>query len=479
MIPIKQATPDGAPVERVRGFVSHPETTRSTRDYVSTFVNDRYVAASTLRRAVVDAYGGQLAADRYPFAVVFVDLPSDAVDVNVHPRKLEVRFGAEEAVRRVVREAVEDALLDHGLLRSSAPRGRSAPEEVELPDEAGPGSPGSDDSASDPDAAGDSSRGGSTGVPSGVDATGDQSTTDTPAGSISDASSDSSISDASSDSSGSEALRGSTTADVTGDDGTEVPARDDAAGDAEASGDTGAVTESGGVAGSTDGESARIRDAGSQSMLGVGTTDREREFDRLPNMRVLGQIDETYVVAETGDGLLLIDQHAADERVHYERLRDDLDSPATQALAEPVEIELTAREAELFPAFADALADLGFRAEGSGDRTVDVEAVPAVFSEAFDPELLRDVLGEFLDGAAETSVDARVDDLLADLACHPSITGSTSLTEGSVRALLVALADCENPYACPHGRPVILEIDYGEIEDRFERDYPGHGGHHP
>jgi len=68
------------------------------------------------------------------------------------------------------------------------------------------------------------------------------------------------------------------------------------------------------------------------------------------------------------------------------------------------------------------------------------------------------------------------DALLADLACYPSITGNTSLTEGSVVDLLGALDDCENPFACPHGRPVVVAFDRGEIEDRFERDYPGHGG---
>jgi len=66
--------------------------------------------------------------------------------------------------------------------------------------------------------------------------------------------------------------------------------------------------------------------------------------------------------------------------------------------------------------------------------------------------------------------------VLADLACHPSVTGNTSLTEGRVTDLLSALDDCENPYACPHGRPTLVRVDREEIEGRFERDYPGHGG---
>ncbi len=482
MIPVDHDPPGDAPLDRVRGFVSHPETTRSTREYVSTYVNDRYVAASLLRRAIVDAYGGQLATDRYPFAVVFLDLPADAVDVNVHPRKMEVRFGEEASVREAMREAVEAALLDHGLLRSSAPRGRSAPEDVELPGESENPSPGGDAPARRPDGPEDRPTAEGSRATSTTDATGGSTT----AGEIGNSASDDAGSSA--DSGTEEPTTGDdrptvsdrdTGATETGPTSDADPAGPDSTSDADpvagaaSTGD--ADPGSSGAAGSADRDAARIRAPGSQSTLGLGTADRERSFDRLPDMRVLGQVDDTYVVAETDDGLLLIDQHAADERVNYERLQERLDSPATQALAESVEVELTAREAELFPAFSDALADLGFRAERMGDRTVAVAAVPAVFSDALDPELLRDVLGEFLDGAGETSVESRVDALLSDLACYPSITGNTSLTEGSVRALLEALEDCENPYACPHGRPVILEIDHDEIEDRFERDYPGHG----
>ncbi|MFD1526347.1 DNA mismatch repair endonuclease MutL, partial [Halolamina salina] len=124
------AESDDAPVHSVQGLVSHPETTRAGREYLSTFVNDRYVTASALREAVLDAYGGQLAPDRYPFAVLFVELDPATVDVNVHPRKLEVRFDDEAGVRDAVSEAVEDALLAEGLIRTSAPRGRSQADET-------------------------------------------------------------------------------------------------------------------------------------------------------------------------------------------------------------------------------------------------------------------------------------------------------------------------------------------------------------
>jgi DNA mismatch repair protein MutL len=105
-----------------------------------------------------------------------------------------------------------------------------------------------------------------------------------------------------------------------------------------------------------------------------------------------------------------------------------------------------------------------------------VTAVPAVFDGSLDPEELRRVLSAVVDGDPAETVDALADRFLADLACYPSVTGNTSLTEGSVTALLEALDACENPYACPHGRPVVVRIDRSEIDERFERDYPGHGG---
>jgi glutamate synthase (NADPH/NADH) large chain len=127
------------------------------------------------------------------------------------------------------------------------------------------------------------------------------------------------------------------------------------------------------------------------------------------------------------------------------------------------------------------MAELGFRTERADDRTVAVRSVPAVFASALSPELLRDVLAAFVsegDGGegGASAVASVADELLADLACYPSVTGNTPLTEGSVVALLEALDGCENPYACPHGRPVVVSVDGEEIESRFERDYPGHGG---
>jgi DNA mismatch repair protein MutL len=427
------AEPDADSVERVHGYVSDPEVTRSTREYLATFVNGRAVTDTVLREAVLDGYGGQLAPDRYPFAVLFVDC--EGVDANVHPRKLEVRFADETGVKRAVESAVRDALLDSGLVRSGAPRGASKPGDAEIAPGSGsdePGASGAEGATdrADPDAE--------------VSGTAGES----PASDFGASGGFGETSDSSDES----------TADATPADATRHqsnPGGESRASNFDAPAENARLTVE-----TADGD--------------PDESDPVPERDSLPEMRVLGQLHGTYVVAEAEDGLVLIDQHAADERVHYERLRERLDG-ASQALVAPVELELTAGEAAVFESALDGLRELGFDAELAG-RTARVTAVPAVLSDALDPELARDALAEFLADAGGDPVGDAADALLSDLACSPAIKGNTSLTEGSVVALLDALDDCENPFACPHGRPTVVEVDGDELAARFERDYPGHAG---
>ena len=482
MIDVDARELPAGPLDAIDGLVSHPETNRADREYVATFVNGRYVRSSAARNAIVEAYGNQLSPDRYPFAVLDLSLPAGTVDVNVHPRKMEVRFADEAGLREQIRAAVEETLLENGLIRSGAPRGQSAPEQTEI-----------DPTATTPDSGertSERSRGESASEPSitrGTDdasrpSSSDQSVEPAPAASKSDASQRT------------ESEHGFTKAPNQAETDTEPERRtgrtqhgtepESAAPPAE----TGSAASAGHGEGTSQGSGEPERrgagdaetavvDTGSQTRLESGEEPLEQTFDSLPSMRVLGQFQETYVVAETDTGLVLIDQHAADERINYERLRDAFaGETTTQALAQPVEIDLTARESSLFEDFQAALARLGFSAERVDDRTVAVTTVPSLVAETADPELLRDVLSSFVDADSDpgATVEAAAEAVLADLACYPSITGNTSLTEGSIVDLLERLEACENPYACPHGRPVVVEIDADELAERFERDYPGH-----
>ncbi|APX96948.1 DNA mismatch repair endonuclease MutL [Natronorubrum daqingense] len=481
------------PLESVSGLVSHPETNRSSREYLATYVNGRAVTADAIREGIMGAYGTQLGGDRYPFATLFLEVPGDAVDVNVHPRKREVRFDDDDAVRRQVDTVVESALLEHGLLRSRAPRGRSAPEEARLEPgtlestarsshERASGESGSDESGADSDqrTRDEESRSVASGESdAAVEAGGESEAHSAPDTTAQSESSPSQGQPAAAPRAASTAEPRPKTARATTDTESPSPGNTHAE-DASSADSTSTGPE--GTDSSPDPNSDRTFSVETEqrTLEGGAATGDETQFDSLPPLRVLGQLHDTYLVCETADGLVLIDQHAADERVNYERLqRAFAADSAAQALASPVELELTAVEAEAFESYREALSRLGFYADRVDDRTVAVTTVPAVLEETLEPERLRDVLTSVLEGdrdAGSETVDALANEFLGDLACHPSITGNTSLTEGSVLDLLEALDGCANPYACPHGRPVLVELDEAELEDRFERDYPGHQG---
>ena len=441
--------PEGSEVD-VSGLVSDPETTRSGAEYVSTFVNGRYVRANALRSAILDGYGKQLAGDRYPFAVLFLSVPPETVDVNVHPRKMAVRFDDEEAVTDAVTESVRAALLDHGLLRSGAPRGRSAPDETAVQ----PTTVGKQDTEQE-SASMDGKANSETPTTTNTE---ESTTADTPLGPNP------------TENRGEKRGREPRAADIESGD-----AQTDPSPGPGAPGDTDSLTQSD----IPDRPSIDIDPL--QTDLSADTeaaAASELETETLPPLRILGQIQDTYVVAESPDGLVLIDQHAADERVNYERLQDELGTgTGTQRLVEPVELSVTPQEASQFEAI-DELDEWGFEASIE-DGLLVVTGVPAVFDATLSPELLRDVLGAALGERADAAVAPAADALLADMSCYPSITGNTSLKEGTVLDLLRALDSCENPYACPHGRPTIIELSVSELEDRFERDYPGHSHRRP
>jgi DNA mismatch repair protein MutL len=525
-------------ITAVEGLVSHPETTRSTRQYLSTFINGRYVEARALREAIINAYGDQLAADRYPFAVLFLDIDPGSIDVNVHPRKMEVRFGDETGVRNAVTSSVRETLLSAGLIRSRAPRGRSAPSETEItqssPDvttettESGTDAANLEkaeksiqENAESPDPT-DSIETENQPQSDRIDNNTVTAESDTDAENQQDGTSGDSVADTTVDSMDTETAdhvdptsdaawtvdtnhrdddtdSNSSTTQSSGniktsnadtnptiqsqstsnkdDDTTRVDAEE---------ANNSAVPNEDDVERQTqiDTSSANINEQSIQHDLTGDVAALEPTVESLPSLRILGQIDETYIIAESDDGLILIDQHAADERINYERLQTALTNiVTTQALAEPVEVELTAGESAQFKSYADALETLGFGVTDADDNSnaIMVTAVPTAFASTLDPTVVRDVLSETADSINDHDgsgiINTLTDNILADLACYPSLTGNTALTEGSTVELLEKLDVCENPYACPHGRPVLIEIDRDELDVRFERDYPGHDGH--
>ncbi|WP_096394987.1 DNA mismatch repair endonuclease MutL [Halorubrum trapanicum] len=189
----------------------------------------------------------------------------------------------------------------------------------------------------------------------------------------------------------------------------------------------------------------------------------------------VGVFRDLYVLVEAGDELLVIDGHAAHERVNYERLARafDGDPVPTAALDPPATVSLSTDEAAAARAHADDLAALGFETEAFGGGTRRLRTVPAPFGRTADADAFRDALAALSgsDTGRGAARDAR-DDLLADLACHPSLKRGDfdDLADADLRDLLDRLGECDRPYACPHGRPTVLAVDEATFAGGFGRD---------
>lgn len=184
---------------------------------------------------------------------------------------------------------------------------------------------------------------------------------------------------------------------------------------------------------------------------------------------VIGQYRELYLLCELGDDLMVVDAHAAHERVNYERLQAAVEGETVpqRALDPPATVALGPGRSSLLEANADTIADIGFDVEPFGGDMIRIRAVPAPLGRDADPESITNVLDRL---AAGQRPNDRRDRLLRDLACHPSLKAGRQLDEPEAAALLDRLSECREPYACPHGRPTILRIEEATLAGEFGRE---------
>ncbi len=188
-------------------------------------------------------------------------------------------------------------------------------------------------------------------------------------------------------------------------------------------------------------------------------------------LRVLGQVKKTFLVCESEGALVIIDQHAADERVHFHRLRAAYESRTVpiQRLLLPERVELLASEAALVESQGEVLATLGIEAAVIGETTVAVRGIPAIVRRASPERLLRDVLAELGRTGSRAFGDA-IDTALATMACHGSIRAGDALSVPECEGLLRALDEVDDfSRHCPHGRPIVFEIGFGELGRKVGR----------
>ena len=222
-----------------------------------------------------------------------------------------------------------------------------------------------------------------------------------------------------------------------------------------------------------------ITDAGAEAKQGqpspntAPVNDAQRaptQRETLPVLRLIGQAQETYLIAEGPDGVYLIDQHAAHERIRYEEIKKALDSgtPDAQQMLEPEPVSLDPRQEELLSDQGDLIAGLGFVVEPFGPGTVLIRAIPRMLADrtAAAGDAFRGLLDEVASGGRP---DAWRERMIATLACHSSVRAGMQLTDEEGRALVRRLEQAEQPHTCPHGRPTMIHMSQPDLERGFGR----------
>ena len=429
------------PIAKVRGFVSAPRERRTSRDAQFLFVNGRFVRDRLIGRALSEGYRSILPHGVYPVALLFIEAPLEEVDVNVHPAKTEVRFRRAAAVADSVREAVRAALASAGF--ASGAEIRDAATTV-ISDEVG-----SDANESK---------------------TVEQAySTETPAREafvLSPQSQQERISfgfatapqrEPSSD----EASRTRTTSSSSPGASTTLTTTAELAIKSEL------------IAAELSHQSGEV-----QAFPDLPPLDSALKFVRevavesvSSNIRPLGQLDGSFIIATDDEGLLLIDQHVAHERVLFDKYRalETSRRAESQQMLIPETFDLTPAQAAAFDFVAEELEAYGFELMRLSGRTVAIKSTPADLpaSEA------RNVLAEVLDTVdAEKRGTARAtlrDEIAASLACHAAIKVNMPLAPEKMRWLIDRLLMTSSPTTCPHGRPVILRLATQDILKGFHR----------
>ncbi|MEK7916260.1 DNA mismatch repair endonuclease MutL [Burkholderia contaminans] len=412
----------------VYGCAGLPTASRGRADQQYFFVNGRFVRDKLLTHAVRAAYEDVLHGDRYPSYVLFLDLPPEAVDVNVHPSKIEVRFRDSRSIHQYVFHAVQRALARHaGASPETTAGGHAAHIE---PTPRGP-----------------------------------SSFLDTPLGQSQqgNAFGGSGFSPSSSSSSGNTWMR---QARMT--QGTLPVAQPLALYDALfGRKDTGAGTPDGTTTIARDSADAPIVPLPGFAASPITAT----AHDEQPLGFALGQIHGIYVLAQNAHGLVIVDMHAAHERILYEQFKNALAdrSVAVQALLLPISMTATPVEIGTVEEERDTLESLGFDLAVLSPTTLAIRAVPALLKDADLQSLARAVLADLHAFGGSRVLTERQHELLGTLACHHAVRANRRLTLDEMNALLRQMEATERADQCNHGRPTWYQLTLNDLDRLFMR----------
>ncbi len=460
---------------RISGYLGKPVITRGNRNFENFFVNGRYVKSPMISKSLEDAYRDFTMQHKFPFAVLHFHVNGDEIDVNVHPTKMELRFQRQQEVYNTVFEGVHRTLLEPELIQKA-----------EVPD------PIDKSTASDAQGAGARESGkvsdGSGSGPSPFLLRPKRAMAEKTVGSKTDPVEK--APEVKDEDYFIRKMRERVLAYHERSSSAEVKKKDEVfrpETQKERIRDTvrQAVEENvsvpdGPVPESASDEVLPVK-AAEETKDQLPPPEKPRQMDLFEEnflkrevkaeYKLIGQVFDTYWLVEFRDSLYIIDQHAAHERVLYERTLKGMKNRefTSQYLSPPIILNLSMKESQLLNENMDRFARIGFEIEPFGGEEYAVRAVPDNLFSIAKKDLLMEMIDDLSDGISTTMTPELIDEKVASMSCKAAVKGNNRLSAQEVDALIGELLTLDNPYHCPHGRPTIIAMTRRELEKKFKR----------
>jgi DNA mismatch repair protein MutL len=428
---------------RLHGFTSKPEIQKLNRNSIFIFVNGRLIRDKVVMHGILEGYRNIIPPTVYPVVLLFLEMPCTEVDVNVHPSKTEVRFRQQSFVHDFVRDAVRSALMAARPAPAFASEIHAGPSARVALTPAMPGSGEQGGGVLSPH------------LPNGgqIWATqeGDDPTRDADGFSLIPPES---------------ALRN----EALPFDGSMMVEGNGAA-SAVRIAPQGFGTEIAGQSVQAWPTEEAVPETRRRCALPLDGIDDAMDLSMLGTLKPLGQIRDSFILAINPQGLWIIDQHCAHERILFEKIRDERGGRAVEAqrLLMPLIVELRPAQQAIFAEIAEELERNGFEAEPFGVRTLAIQTAPAGIRSEEVAGLLEELLEQFEGEEQALTMENIRTRIAASIACHAAIKVNMPLETAKMEWLLAELAKTKYPMSCPHGRPVVLRYSVKDIQKAFKR----------
>lgn len=408
---------------RITGYIGAPLISRGNRNFETYFINGRYVKSSILYKAIEDAYKDFTMQHKYPFTVLHIEVVGEDVDVNVHPTKMEVRFHNQQMIYNSIYEAVDQALHEKELIPEitidvpkAEPKVQAKPEPKAQPKEVIQPEVNNSAKVQPEKASGERD----------LDYFMEQMKKRVMS-----------------------YHQQNSSAEVKGKSDIFKPqVQVDRVKEAAAS--------------------YRAKQSPEQMTLFDG---KLLDKEKRANYKIIGQVFDTYWLVEFDNSLYIIDQHAAHERVLYEKTLREMKTRefTSQMISPPVILNLTMQEAQLLRTYMDQFTRIGFEFEEFGQDSYAVRSVPANLFSIAKKELLMEMIDSLSEEVHRRQSSELLDEKIASMSCKAAVKGNMRLSAQEVDALIGELLKLDNPYHCPHGRPTIISMSKRELEKKFKR----------